>query len=168
MMFDRGWAVMISDVGNDAQESPHGVFTGKYAANTLLYGVRSAMRLEDAGLGPQAPVGIFGIAGGGVGAGFAAERAASYAPELNIRGSALEGMVVDQRNFFRGSDGSLGSGFVFATLLGPEPKYPEMDLNSHCARCSPRGSRRRTSPSSSTSTMTTCSAPRVHPRRRPC
>jgi hypothetical protein len=131
MMFDRGWAVMISDVGNDAQESPHGVFAGKYAANTLLDGVRSAMRLEDAGLDPQAPVGIFGIAGGGVGAGFAAERAASYAPELNIRGSALEGMVVDQRNFFRGSDGSLGSGFVFATLLGLEPKYPEMDLNSH-------------------------------------
>jgi len=131
MMFDRGWAVMISDVGNDAQESPRGAFAGKYAANILLDGVRSAMRLEDAGLDPQAPVGIFGIAGGGVGAGFAAERAASYAPELNIRGSALEGMVVDQRNFFRGSDGSLGSGFVFATLLGLEPKYPEMDLNSH-------------------------------------
>ncbi|WP_312809724.1 lipase family protein [Corynebacterium variabile] len=130
MMFDRGWAVMISDVGNDA-ETPHGVFAGKYAANTLLDGVRSAMRLKDAGLNSDAPVGIFGIAGGGVGAGFAAERAASYAPELNIRGSVLEGMVVDQRNFFRGSDGSLGSGFVFATLLGLEPKYPEMDLNSH-------------------------------------
>lgn len=131
MMFERGWAVMISDVGNDAQESPHGVFAGKYAANTLLDGVRSALRLEDAGLDPQAPVGLFGIAGGGVGAGFAAERAASHAPELNIRGSVLEGMVVDQRTFFRGSDGSLGSGFVFATLLGLEPKYPEMDLNSH-------------------------------------
>lgn len=131
LMFERGWAVMISDVGNDAQESPHGVFAGKYASNTMLDGVRSAMALEDAGLGPDAPVGLFGIAGGGVGAGFAAERAADYAPELDIRGTVLEGMVVDQRNFFRGSDGSLGSGFVFATLLGLEPKYPEMDLNSH-------------------------------------
>ncbi|AGP30415.1 lipase family protein [Corynebacterium terpenotabidum] len=131
LMFDRGYAVMISDVGNDAQESPHGVFAGKYAANTLLDGVRSAMKVETAGLSAEAPVGLFGIAGGGVGAGFAAERAASYAPELDIRGTVLEGMVVDQRNFFRGADGSLGSGFVFATLLGLEPKYPEMDLNSH-------------------------------------
>jgi len=140
------------------------MFTG-YVVSTFTDG-RLATPQEI--LDPQAPVGIFGIAGGGVGAGFAAERAASYAPGLNIRGSALEGMVVDQRNFFRGSDGSLGSGFVFATLLGLEPKYPETDLNSHCARCSPQRSRRRSSPSSSTSTMTTCSAPRVRPRRRPC
>lgn len=131
LMFDRGWAVSISDVGNDAQESPHGVFAGKYAANTLLDGVRSAMKIGSAGLNSQAPVGIFGIAGGGVGAGFAAERAESYAPELNISGTVMEGMVVDQRNFLQTADGSLGSGFAFAALLGLEPKYPEMDLNSH-------------------------------------
>lgn len=131
MMFDRGWAVMISDVGNDAQEEPHGVFAGKYASNTQLDGVRSALSLPAAGLSKDAAVGLFGIAGGGVGAGFAAERAEAYAPELDIRGTVLEGMVVDQRNFLRGADGSVGSGFAFATLLGLEPKYPEMDLNSH-------------------------------------
>lgn len=131
MMFDRGWAVMISDVGNDAQEEPHGVFAGKYAPNTMLDGVRSALKVDDAGLNKQAAVELFGIAGGGVGAGFAAERAASYAPELNVSATVLEGMVIDQQNFFRTADGSLGSGFVFATLLGLEPKYPEMNLDAH-------------------------------------
>lgn len=127
-LFSRGFAVMVSDVGNNA-ESPYGVFAGKYAANTMLDGARAALTVDAAGLAPDAPVGLFGVAGGGVGAGFAAERAAAYAPELDIRATVLEGMAVDQRAFIATADGSIGAGFAFATLLGLEPKYPEMDLD---------------------------------------
>lgn len=131
MMFERGWAVSISDVGNDAQQEPHGVFAGKYAGNAMLDGVRSALSVKDIDLSPDAPVGLFGIAGGGVGAAFAAEQQAEYAPELNVKATVLEGMVVNQRNFIRTADGSVGAGFAFATLVGLEAKYPEMDLDSH-------------------------------------
>ncbi|WP_408015907.1 lipase family protein [Rhodococcus chondri] len=129
LMFGEGLAVVISDVGNDADPAPHGVFAGKYAAKALLNGVRAAFALEDAGLNPDAPLGIFGIAGGGVGGAFAAELQPEYAPELNLKATVLEGMVVDQRNFIRFAGGSLASGFVFATLLGLEPQYPEMRID---------------------------------------
>lgn len=130
LMFGKGLAVMISDVGNDADPRPHGVFAGKYAAHTQLDGARAALAFTEAGLDPRAQMALFGIAGGGVGAGFAAELQPTYAPELNVKSTVLEGMVVNQRNFMRVADGSIGSGFGFATLLGLEPKYPEMALDS--------------------------------------
>ncbi|PPJ32825.1 lipase family protein [Nocardia nova] len=130
LMFGKGYAVMISDVGNDADRAPHGVFAGKYAAHTQLDGTRAALNFPEAGLNPRAQIALFGIAGGGVGAGFSAELQPSYAPELNVKSTVLEGMVVDPRNFMRVADGSVGSGFAFATLLGLEPKYPEMRLDS--------------------------------------
>ncbi|MEQ6901725.1 lipase family protein [Nocardioides sp. YIM 152588] len=136
-MFDAGAAVMISDVGNDGDPAPHGVFGGRFAGAALLDGVRAAMRLgtkkrglRSDPLDRKAPIGSFGIAGGGVGAGFAAEMARTYAPRLNIRATVLEGMVVDMENFLRTSDGTIGSGFGFATLLGLEKWYPEWDLDS--------------------------------------
>ncbi|TXG89034.1 lipase [Rhodococcus rhodnii] len=128
-MFGDGLAVMISDVGNDADPAPKGVFAGRFAGHANLDGMRAALTLDDAGLSRQTPVSIFGIAGGGVGAAFAAEAQPEYAPELDVRSTVLEGMVVDQRNFMRVSDGSVGSGFAFATLLGLEPKYPEMRVD---------------------------------------
>lgn len=128
-MFGKGYAVLISDVGNDGDPEPHGVFAGKFAGNTLLDGLRAAIANKDAGLSDSSPISLFGIAGGGVGAAFAAENAPRYAPELNIVGTVLEGMAVNQRNFIRTADGSLGSGFALATLLGLEAKYPEMKID---------------------------------------
>ncbi|TWS19381.1 lipase [Tsukamurella asaccharolytica] len=129
LMLGQGDAVAISDVGNDADPKPHGVFAGKFAGHALLDGVRAAQSLRDAGLSKDARVGLFGIAGGGVGAATAALAAQKYAPELNIRATVLQGMVVDQRTFMEMSSGSLGAGFAFATLLGLEPEYPEMKVN---------------------------------------
>ncbi|MGO4648101.1 lipase family protein [Nocardia sp. 2YAB30] len=129
LLFGRGYAVMISDVGNDADHRPHGVFAGKFAAHAQLDGIRAALNFREAGLDPKAQTSLFGIAGGGVGAGFSAEQQPEYAPELNVKSTVLEGMVVKPRNFMRIADGSVGSGFAFATLLGLEPWYPEMRVD---------------------------------------
>ncbi len=129
LMLGNGDAVAITDVGNDADPKPHGVFAGKFAGHALLDGVRAAQAVRDAGLSKDAPVGIFGIAGGGVGAATAATAAKQYAPELNIKATVLEGMVVDQRTFMRNSSGGIGAGFAFATLLGLEPEYPDMKVD---------------------------------------
>src|SRR5690606_25846523 len=82
LMFGKGYAVMISDVGNDADRAPHGVFAGKYAAHTQLDGARAALNFGEAGLDPATQMALFGIAGGGVGAAFSAELQPTYAPEL--------------------------------------------------------------------------------------
>ncbi|MFT4042111.1 MAG: lipase family protein [Gordonia sp. (in: high G+C Gram-positive bacteria)] len=129
LIFGKGYAVMISDVGNDGDPHPHGVFAGRVGGNMLLDGLRAALEYRTPGLSATSPIALFGIAGGGVGAGFAAENAARYAPELNITATVLEGMAVDQRHFIRAADGSIGSGFAFATLLGLEPRYPEMAID---------------------------------------
>ncbi|MFC9438829.1 lipase family protein [Nocardia sp. NPDC057030] len=136
LMFDKGYAVMISDVGNDGDRRPHGVFAGKFAAHAQLDGVRAALAHRAAGLDPKAQIGLFGIAGGGVGAAFSAELQPTYAPELDVKSAVLEGMVVNPRNFMRVADGSVGSGFALATLLGLEPAYPEMAVN---AKLNPAG-----------------------------
>ncbi|WP_069162996.1 lipase family protein [Nocardia altamirensis] len=136
LMFDKGYAVMISDVGNDGDRNPHAVFAGKFAAHAQLDGVRAALAYQDAGLNPEAQVALFGIAGGGVGAAFSAELQPTYAPELNVKSALLEGMVVNPRNFMRVADGSVGSGFALATLLGLEPAYPEIQVN---AKMNPAG-----------------------------
>lgn len=136
LMFDKGYAVMISDVGNDGDRKPHGVFAGKFAAHAQLDGVRAALAHRAAGLDPKAQIGLFGIAGGGVGAAFSAELQPTYAPELDVKSAVLEGMVVNPRNFMRVADGSVGSGFALATLLGLEPAYPEMAVN---AKLNPAG-----------------------------
>ncbi|QNG17701.1 lipase [Rhodococcus triatomae] len=129
LLFGKGYAVMITDVGNDGDPEPHGVFAGKFAGHSNLDGLRAALAVDEAGLGADSPISLFGIAGGGVGAAFAAEAHDDYAPELNIRSTVLEGMVVNQKNFLATADGSIGSGFGFATLLGLEPKYPEMRID---------------------------------------
>lgn len=129
LMWNRGLAVVISDIGNDADPSPHGVFAGRFAGMALLNAVRASYQVTAADLNPSAPVGIFGVAGGGVGGGFAAEYNESYAPEINVKATMLEAMAADQKNFIKFADGALGSGFVLATLLGLEAQYPEMRIN---------------------------------------
>lgn len=128
-MFGNGWAVMISDVGNDGDPDPHGVFAGKFAGHANLDGLRAAIALDEAGLASEPPISLFGIAGGGVGAAFAAEQQPEYAPELNVESVVLEGMVINTQEFMRNADGSIGSGFAFATLLGLEPWYPDMNVD---------------------------------------
>ncbi|ALG83279.1 lipase family protein [Gordonia phthalatica] len=130
-LFGKGYAVVMSDVGNNGDKKPHGVFAGKYNARTSLDAVRAALTVRDARLSSTAPVGLFGIAGGGVGTGHALEIKDQYAPELNITAAVLEGMVPNYRNFIATADGSVGSGFAMATLLGLEPHYPDMRIDDH-------------------------------------
>lgn len=130
-MLGRGAAVVISDVGNDADPGVHGVFAGRYAGMALINGLRAAYQVPGPGINPANDVGIYGVAGGGVGAAFAIEYIPWYAPELNDRISAtmLEALAANQKNFIRFADGHLGSGFVLATLVGLEAEYPEMRLD---------------------------------------
>lgn len=125
----EGAAVVISDVGNDADPGVHSVFAGRYAAMALLNGLRTAYQVSGPGLNPNNDIGVFGVAGGGVGAAGAIEYQPWYAPELPIKATLLEAMAVDQRTFIDFADGHLGSGFVLATLVGLESQYPEMRLN---------------------------------------
>ncbi|WP_305092537.1 lipase family protein [Prescottella sp. R16] len=128
-MFGHGWAVMMSDTANDGDAAPNGFSIGRFSGAATLDGLRAAIALPDAGLAADVPIGLYGVAGGGVAAGFAAEKHAEYAPELNIVGAALQAMLTDSASFERKADGGIGAGFVFANSLGFAARYPEIDLD---------------------------------------
>ncbi|NLD86469.1 MAG: lipase [Actinomycetales bacterium] len=130
-MLGAGAAVVISDIGNDAAPGVHGVFAGRYAGMALLNGLRAAYQVPGPQVNPRNEVGVFGVAGGGVGAAFALEYQPWYAPELTISATVLEALAVDQRNFVDFADGHLGSGFVLGLLVGLEAQYPELNLDEH-------------------------------------
>lgn len=130
-MFGRGWAVMMSDVGNDGDTSPHPFSVGQFSGKATLDGVRAALALPEAGMASDTPVGIYGVAGGGVAAGFAAEQAHTYAPELNVTASAIQAMMIDPSTFEATAAGGIGSGFVFSSVLGFDAGYPEIKLDDH-------------------------------------
>lgn len=129
-MFGNGWAVMMSDTANDGDPAPNGFSIGQFSGAATLDGLRAALALPDAGFAPDTPIGIYGIAGGGVAAGFAAEKQAAYAPELNVVGTVLQAMVIDSATFERKADGGIGAGFVFANSLGYAARYPGIDLDA--------------------------------------
>lgn len=129
-MFGNGWAVMMSDTANDGDPAPNGFSIGQFSGAATLDGLRAAIALPEAGFAPDIPIGFYGIAGGGVAAGFAAEKQATYAPELNVVGTVLQAMVVDSATFERTADGGIGAGFVFANSLGYAARYPEIDLDA--------------------------------------
>ncbi|PTR31209.1 secretory lipase [Rhodococcus sp. OK519] len=129
-MFGNGWAVMMSDTANDGDSAPNGFSIGQFSGAATLDGLRAAIALPDAGFERDIPIGIYGIAGGGVAAGFAAEKQATYAPELNVVGTVLQAMVIDSATFERKADAGIGAGFVFANSLGYAARYPEIDLDA--------------------------------------
>lgn len=130
-MFGHGWAVMMSDVGNDGDTAPHPFSIGQFSGKATLDGVRAALALPEGGLESDTPVGIYGVAGGGVAAGFAAEQAHDYAPELNVQASAIQAMMIDPATFEETAAGGIGSGFVFSSILGFDAGYPDVRLDDH-------------------------------------
>jgi len=133
-MFGKGYGVVITDIGNSGHPGPNGVsevFAGRLAGMALLNGLRAAYQVEPLGLNPEQPVAFFGIAGGGNGAGYAAEYQPWYYPELNVGAVVLQNFNADQKQFVEFSNGSMASAFGFATIVGLNESYPSMNLYSH-------------------------------------
>jgi hypothetical protein len=72
-----------------------------------------------------------GYSQGGGAAGWAAELAGSYAPELDVRGSALGGVPGDLAATAEFLDGSPFVAFALLAALGLDAAYPELDLETY-------------------------------------
>ncbi|MGY0235679.1 lipase family protein [Longispora urticae] len=132
MFLDRGFAVAVTDYEGLGTPGDHTYVAGRSAGHALLDVVRAAGRLD--GLSPAAPVAIHGYSQGGQAAGWAAELAGSYAPELDLRGSAVGAPPADLARVAAFQDGKGGSGLILAAGVGLDAAYPELDLDSHLNR----------------------------------
>jgi pimeloyl-ACP methyl ester carboxylesterase len=126
----EGWAVAITDYEGLGTPGNHTYTVNISEAHAVLDSVRAAIRMPETGLDERAPVAIWGYSQGGGAAAAAAERAPTYAPELQVRGVAAGGVVADLAAVAANLEGSLYFGFATAASQGLDTAYPELDLES--------------------------------------
>ena len=133
---DQGWAVAISDYQGLGTPGLHTYMVGPAQGHAVLDMARAAQRLPGTGLSSATPVGLMGYSQGGGAAGWAAELAGTYAPELKVKGSALGGVPGDLTATAEFLDGSLAVAFALMAAIGLDAAYPELNLESYL---NPRG-----------------------------
>lgn len=121
----RGWAVAVTDYEGLGTPGPHTYVAGRSLGHAMLDAARAALRLPAAQLSAQAPVGLWGYSEGGLATGWAAELAASYAPELRTVGAAVGAAPADVGAMAALHDGGPASGLVLAGAVGLAEAYPD-------------------------------------------
>ncbi|MCX4665259.1 lipase family protein [Streptomyces sp. NBC_01381] len=127
----RGWAVAVTDYEGLGTPGDHTYTVGRAEGQAMLDAARAAIRLPEAGLSSDTPVGIMGYSQGGQAAGWAAELHGSYAPDLKVKGTATGGIPGDLRKAADFNDGSYGSGLIFMAAIGQNAAFPELNLESY-------------------------------------
>lgn len=127
MGLSRGWAVTVPDY-----EGPESQFlAGRLEGQAVLDGIRASLAFEAGGLPASTPVGIWGYSGGAFATSIAGQLKQSYAPELNLRGVALGGLVADIRATIDKFSGSPYGGAIAMGVNGPMRAFPEYDLGQY-------------------------------------
>lgn len=127
----RGWAVAVTDYEGLGTPGDHTYTVGRAEGHAMLDAARAAIRLPEAGLGEDTPVGVMGYSQGGQAASWAAELHGSYAPDLKVKGTATGGVPGDLMRVADFNDGSYGSGLIFMAAIGQNAAFPELKLESY-------------------------------------
>jgi hypothetical protein len=125
---DRGFAVAVSDYQGLGTPGGHTYMVGPAQGHAVLDVARAATRLPGTGLSANTPIGLMGYSQGGGGAGWAAQLESTYAPELNIKGTAIGGVPGDLTATAEFLNGSTFVAFALMTAIGFDSAYPELDL----------------------------------------
>ncbi|WP_081830416.1 lipase family protein [Rhodococcus sp. UNC363MFTsu5.1] len=118
----KGWSVAVPD--HLGPNSAYGA--AKVGGQITLDGIRAAQRYSALGLA-ESPVGMAGYSGGGMATAMAAAIAPTYAPELELAGSAYGGapMNIDKMAKALGEQRHPVFGLAMAAALGLEREYPD-------------------------------------------
>ncbi|MEU7606944.1 lipase family protein [Streptomyces sp. NPDC040724] len=127
----RGWAVVVTDYEGLGTPGVHTYTVGPSAGHAVLDAARAAQRLPGTGLTANGPVGIMGYSQGGQASSWAAELQGSYAPELQVKGTATGGVPGDLLEVADFNNGSYGSGLIFMAAAGQDAAFPELKLDSY-------------------------------------
>ena len=124
----RGWAVVVTDMIGLGTPGTHTYGVGRDQGHAALDAVRAAERMPETGLTTANPVAFWGYSQGGQTAGWAAELAPTYAPELNVTAIVAGGVPADLRAVAHQIDGGLFMSFVMIAAAGYDAAYPELHL----------------------------------------
>jgi Secretory lipase len=129
-ILQAGYAVAATDGIGYLNGQVHTYVVGKNAGHALLDIARTAFQVPGAGLSPAAKVGIWGYSEGGQASLWAAQLAASYAPDLNVAGAAAGGVPGDLKVTAAALNGGAFAGFGLDAVIGLHSAYPGMPFNS--------------------------------------
>jgi pimeloyl-ACP methyl ester carboxylesterase len=127
----RGYAVAVTDYEGIGTPGEHTYMAGRAEANATLDAVRATLRLPGTGLSASTKVAIVGYSQGGHAAGWAAQVAPTYAPQLNIAAYAVGAPPADLRVVADHNDGGDNAGLVLAAGYGMDVTYPELDITPY-------------------------------------
>ncbi|MEU5427747.1 lipase family protein [Streptomyces olivoreticuli] len=127
----RGWAVAVTDYEGLGTPGDHTYIVGRAEGQAVLDAARAALRLPEAGLAKDSPVGVMGYSQGGHAGSWAAELHDSYAPELNLKGTATGGVPADLLKTADHNNGNIGAGFILMAAIGQNAAYPELRLDTY-------------------------------------
>jgi hypothetical protein len=117
----RGWFVNVPDF-----EGPLAAFiAGPQEGHATLDSIRAVKSLS-LGLASEARVALWGYSGGSLASEFAAEMQVQYAPELQISGIALGGLVDNVTDAIDRVNGAPFAGLIPVGLLGLTAQFPEV------------------------------------------
>ncbi|WP_435199762.1 lipase family protein [Janibacter sp. GS2] len=114
----RGYAVGVTDYQGLGTPGTHTYMVREAQGRATLDMARAAKNLKASGLTNTNPVGLMGYSQGGGAAASAAELASSYAPDLNIKGSAIGAPPADLGKVGANIDSGLYMAFATFALLG--------------------------------------------------
>ncbi|NSC20753.1 lipase [Streptomyces albus subsp. chlorinus] len=130
----RGWGVVVTDYEGLGTPGTHTYTVGRAEGTAVLDAARAAQRLPQArrmGVTPRSRVGLMGYSQGGQAVGWAAQLADTYAPELDLVGTAAGGVPADLMRVARHNDGHAGAGLVLMAAVGQDAAFPELGLDSY-------------------------------------
>jgi len=118
-----GFAVALTDYQGLGTPGRHTYMVAGDQAHALLDVVRAARQLGGYGITSSSPVGLFGYSQGGGAAAAAAEAAASYAPELPVKGVVAGAVPADLAKVAAALDGSFWALFATYGAMGLDAGY---------------------------------------------
>ncbi len=125
---DRGWTIVVPDHLGPFNEFGAGYVEGR---NTLD-GIRAVENFAPAGLsGASTPTVLYGYSGGASSTEIAAELAPKYAPELNIRGAAANGLPIEGAPTSRSASAGPMDVLKLPLIFGIGRAYPGLHIGSY-------------------------------------
>ncbi len=121
-----GYAVMVTDYQGYTNGATPTYLAGASQGHAVLDIVRAAAQIPSAGLSLSSKVVLWGFSQGGQSVGWAAQLKTAYAPEVNVVAAAAGGVPADFISSANFLDGSAGSSFLLAGVVGLAQQYPDL------------------------------------------
>ncbi|MDT3397337.1 alpha/beta fold hydrolase [Streptomyces sp. B1866] len=127
-LLDKGLAVVEVDYEGMGTPGDPTFMMRLPQAHTVLDALRAAQRLPGTGLPADGPVGVSGYSQGGAASAAAAELAATYTPELDLKGVYVGAAPTELAAMLRQDDGGYAAAVLLFAVVGADAAYPELHV----------------------------------------